>query len=245
MTPQQTNETIERLLADNPNLHVLSEEYSTLIASHGVHLPAGPTSHAVPPQVIRFLLDNIREDQLTIETGGGHTTVAFAALARHHTCVTIDERSVELIREYMRRIGIPETKVTFMVESSDTALPRLPADAEFDFGFVDGNHGYPFPTLDWHYIDKHLKLLGLDNTEIRAVYDVQKFLEENQSYDLLQRLPNQYWGRRYATAFFRKTRDDRRETWEQPYNLKPARSATLRERLGDIRWRRRKIYPWD
>lgn len=245
MTPQQT---IERLMAEHPNLHVMTEEHAALIASRGVLVSAGPTSHAVPAEVIRFLADNVRDDHRTIETGSGHTTVAFAALARHHTCVTIDETCVELTRQYMRQVAIPEDKVTFLVEPSDEALPRLPADAEFDFAFIDGNHGFPAPVVDWHYIDKRLKIggiLGLDNTEIRAVYDLQRFLDENRSYDLIKRLPNHDVARRYATIFYRKTRDDHRETWEQPYNLKPARRPTLRERAGDVKYRRSRIYPWD
>lgn len=239
---------IERLLSDNPNLHVMTEGHAALIASRGVKVAAGPTSHAVPPQVIRFLADTVKAEHSTIETGCGHTTVALAALAGHHTCVTIDEASVALIREYMGRAGIPESKVTFIVEPSDEALPRLPGDTSFDLGFIDGNHGWPAPALDWHYIDKRLKvggLIGVDNTEIRAVYDLQRFLDENQSYELVRRLPNHHVSRRYATAFYRKTRDDGRETWEQPYNLKPARRSTLRELAGDIRHRRRKVFPWD
>lgn len=242
------NPLVARLLTDNPNLHVMTEEHAALVASRGVHLQAGPTSHAVPPQVLRFIADNVKEGHRTIETGCGHTTVLLAALAHHHTCVTIDETSIRLIREYMRRVGVSESKVTFLVGPSDEELPRLPKDDLFDFGFIDGSHAFPVAHIDWHYIDKHLKLgglLGLDNTEIRAVHDVERFLGENQSYEFVHRIPIHHVGRRYACAFFRKTRDDLRETWEQPYNLKPARKPTLRERLGDIRYRRRKMWPWD
>ncbi len=245
MTPQQT---IEQLLSDNPNLHVLSQYYSELIASRGVPLKAGPTSHAVPPQIIRYFAEHVTSDHLTIETGSGHTTVALAALARHHVCVTIDEVSVGLIKEYMARIGLPEEKVTFILEPSDVALPKLPAGEIYDAAFIDGGHGFPLPVIDWHYIDKRLKvggLLGLDNTEIRAVYDAQRFLDENESYAPADRFVNHHYGRRYGTSFYRKLRDDERETWKQPYNLKPAKPPTLRQRLGDIRYRRRKVYPWD
>lgn len=245
MTPQ---ETVERLLDDNPRLHLLSEEHAALLAKYGVRAPAGPANHAVAPEVLRYFARVVKPDHLTIETGGGHTTVALAALARHHTCVTIDRESVELTREYMGRVGIPESKVTFFVESSDQALPKLPADAQFDFAFVDGNHAHPFPAIDWHYIDLRLKtggILGMDNTEIRSVWEHCQFMEENRTYELVERFVNHNYGRRYGANFYRKLADDGRETLGQPYNLRPARRPTMRQLLGDIRWRRPKVWPWD
>jgi len=243
-----TQNIIDQLLADNPKLHTLSAEHAELLGTYGVRVEPGAANHAVPPEVLRYFAKVVKPDHLTVETGGGYTTVALTSLARHHTCVTIDRECVELTREYMSRVGLPENKVTFMVESSDTALPKLPEDARFDFAFIDGNHAYPFPAVDWHYLDLRLKvggLLGLDNTEIRAVYDQCRFLEENQTYELVDRFENHAYGRRYGASFYRKLKDDGRETFNQPYNLRPARRTPLRKRLGDIRWRRRKVWPWD
>lgn len=245
MTP---HDLIDRLLADQPKLHELSAEHAALIANYGVKVQPGPASWAVPPTVIHYLREVVKPDHLTIETGGGYTTIALAALARHHTCVTNDENSVERMKEYMQQAGIAAEKVTFMVESSDTALPKLPEGAQFDFALIDGNHAFPFPAVDWHYIDLRLKVggeLGVDNTEIRAVYDLCRFLEENQSYTLTRRFTHSSLARRYGTNFYRKTRDDGRETFHQPYNLKPAKRLSLRELIEDARVLRRKIWPWD
>src|SRR5205809_762843 len=187
MTPQDTvtpQDIVERLLRDNPQLHVLTDDQVATLRPFGMELKPGPASHAVPPEVIRYLAKSVKSSDRTIETGGGHTTIAFAALAHHHTCVTIDKTSVELTRNYMKEIGISAEKVTFLLESSDTALPKLPAEETFDFAFIDGSHSYPFPALDWHYIDKRLKIggiIGFDNTEIRAVHDHCLIIEENQT----------------------------------------------------------------
>jgi hypothetical protein len=245
MTPQ---DIIERLLRDNPQLHILSEYHVSLLMGFGLQLKPGLISHAVPPELIRYLLKSVKSDDLTIETGGGHTTVAFAALAKHHTCVTNDESNVELTKKYMHQIGIPEEKVTFVLESSDTALPKLPAVETFDFAFIDGNHAYPFPALDWHFIDKRLKIggiIGFDNTELRAVYDHCMILEENKTYTLIERFVNPSYGLHYGANFYTKVRDDERETFKQPYNLKRAQKMTLREHLRAVRRRQQKFWPWD
>ena len=243
--PISPEATIDRLLSDNPKLHILSEGHAALLRSFGVNLQPGLISHAVPPELIRYFLRTVKPSDYTIETGGGHTTVALAALAKHHVCVTNDESNVELTKKYMADLGIPADKITFMEESSDTALPKL--TGAFDFAFIDGNHGYPFPALDWHYIDRRLKIggiIGFDNTEIRAVHEHCMVLEENQTYVLVDRFEIPI-ARRYGCSFYRKARDDERETFKQPYNLKRAKRLTLYERLRDLRRRRPKVWPWD
>ena len=77
--------------------------------------------------------------------------------------------------------------MTFILGSTDDTLPRLEVGKILDFAYVDGCHGYPFPALDWHYIDKHLKiggLLGMDNVELRPIREHCEFLEENEVYRL-------------------------------------------------------------
>jgi predicted O-methyltransferase YrrM len=246
LTPR---DLVERLIADNPSLHVIAEEHAKRLSGIlGYQVKSGLSSHAVTPKVLRFFADHVKSDDLTAETGGGHTTVALAALAKHHLCVTDDAASVELIKQYMTQVGIPADKVTFIVESSDTALPRLPTDQVFDFVFLDGEHSYPYPVIDWHYLDPRLKvggILGVDNTEIRAVYDLCVFLKENKTYNFLQRLEDGMMSRRYGANFYRKLRDDHRDAFQQPYVLRPARRATWQEKLADWRWHRKKVWPWD
>ena len=239
---------VEQLLKDNPPLHILTEEHSKVLKDFGMDVKPGPISHAVPPEVISYLVRNVKDTARTIETGGGHTTVVLAALAQHHTCITIDTDCVKLTKEYMDRIGIPREKVTFIVESSDTALPRLSLSETFDFAFIDGGHGYPFPALDWHYIDQRLKLggiVGLDNTEIPAVYEHTRFLDQNQSYVLSERISNTIQGPVYGASFYTKVRDDEREVFKQPYNLRRAKPLSLKERIKETIRPRYKFWPWD
>ena len=235
---------IEQLIADNPQLHVLTETHSALLLKFGVDLKPGRISFAIPPEMIRYLASVVKNTDLTIETGGGHTTIAFAALARHHTCITIDESNIDMTKKYMRQIGLPAEKVTFVLESSDTALPKL--TETFDFAFIDGNHAYPYPALDWHYIDKQMKIggvIGFDNTEIRAVYEHCLFLEENKTYSLAKRF--EFPGMSYGASFYTKIRDDEREVFKQPYSLKRAKPLTIAERVKDVVRPRQKFWPWD
>ena len=239
---------IERLLQDNPTLHYINENEVEDFAKSGINyqFEAGQVSWAVAPEVIHYLSDVVKPSDRTIETGGGHTTIAFAALGHHHTCVTLDERNVELTKKYLEKSGIGADKVTFIVESSDTALPKL--KGEFDFAFIDGNHAYPFPALDWHYLDQRLKIggiVGLDNTEMRAVHDHCLFLDENGTYKLRGKVADTIYGKNYGVSFYSKLDDDGRDALRQAYSRKRARKRTLSERIKQVLRPEPKIWPWD
>ncbi len=213
---------IERLVTELPKLHAINENSARWLTERGWPTQAGPMSWAVPPQVIRYIADNVTAEHLTIETGAGHSTVAFAALAKHHTCITVDEYCVNATQRYLDELGIPRTKVTFIVESSDTALPRLRVTDKLDFAYIDGQHGYPFAALDWHYIDQVMKvggIIGFDNAEIPSVHNHCEFLELNKTYRLVRNISGPEFGA-YCAYFYTKLADQNREAGSQLYNYR-------------------------
>jgi hypothetical protein len=237
-------EVVDRLIAENPSLHFIAEKYRKEVEPYG--LKPGLTNFAVRPEVLGHIRDNVPASHLTLETGAGQTTVAFAALARHHFCIAPDTEGIELILQYLDKVGVPRDKVTFIPESSDVGLRQLSLPGPVDYAFIDGCHGYPFPALDWHHIDRHLRvggLLGVDNTELRSVRNHCDFLEENGSYRLVYAVCD----RAPCTSFYVKVRDEEREWIFQPYNLQtgvhiqkppvPAPSPSFLRRVR--RWVRR------
>ena len=46
-------------------------------------------------------------------------------------------------------------------------------------------------------------------------------------------------------SYLENLRDDELETFRQPYNLRRARPKTLRERVRDLVYGRRKYWPWE
>jgi hypothetical protein len=247
----RNNPFIERLLNDGPQLHVLTEALATqLTALTGRRFVPGGTSWAVPPEVIRYFAEVVEPSHRTVETGSGHSTVALAALALHHTCITTDAESVELIKTYMGRIGLSLERITFIVEPSDAALPKLPLEELFDFAYVDGSHGYPMPALDWHYLDLRLKVggtMGFDNTEIPAVHDHCEFLKKNQTYRLAKQLFKAGWGN-YGAAFFVKEKDEPRWDGLQQYcRRRVSRNNaidSLKTTISNISGKRWGDWPW-
>lgn len=241
------NKYIETVIQDNPKLHWASPEHACKVTKLLWDCKPGLRSLAVPPAVLRYFESIVKPDWATIETGSGQSTIALAALAKHHTAIMGENPEThELIRNYMQKIGIPLSKLELVQKWSDVALPLLHDEDRFDFAFVDGCHGYPFPALDWHYLDKHLRiggLIGFDNTEIRAVSEHCTFLEENGDYELIEHL-NPHGN--YGVSIFVKKRDEAREWTFQAYNRMPyleeqAKLRADKSRISGILMPMRKI----
>ena len=185
----------------------------------GFPVTTGELCLAPSTEVLEWIAGHVTSDMRTIETGAGYTTVLFAALAKHHYCCTMIADEIQRIRAYMQQIGIPLDKVTFLEGSSDVVLPQLQLQSglRVDFAFIDGCHGYPFPSLDWHYIDKILNIggvIGMDNAELRAVREHCEFLDENGSYRRIETLSKGA----YYVRFYEKLTDELREWVDQKYS---------------------------
>src|SRR5215213_7264578 len=165
-------ELADHLAKEYPRFHYADEDVVRRAAKGGYYFEPGELSIAVSPGVLRWIANHVTDTMTTIETGAGHTTVLLGAIARQHTCCTFKSREIEKISQYMQQIGLSLEKTTFVQGSTDQTLPTLPVEATFDFAYIDGCHGYPFPAMDWHHVDLRLKvggILGMDNAELRPV----------------------------------------------------------------------------
>jgi hypothetical protein len=243
-------ELIERLIKDSPKLHFISEADVAVggeqAKRYGYHFSAGPISFGVPADVLRLFPRYVDSDSLTLETGCGHTTIALAALTKHHICISPDKISRGLVEQYMDAIGIPRHKVMFIEQSSEVALSTLSLDRKIDFAYVDGCHGYPFPALDWHFIDKHLRIgghIGFDNVEVPTVRHHCDFMDVNQSYTLIRELVFGGPGD-YQVNIYRKERDELREWVFQAFNEKKRLPPAMKSPPGIFERSMAKVLPW-
>lgn len=226
MNPGQT--CVEKLIEERPQLH------------------PGQNTWSVSPAVLRYFADVVKPTDRTAETGAGYTTVALAALAAHHVGITIDAECANLTRAYLGTLGISD-KVTLIVEPSEVALPKLAKSEVFDFVFVDGSHAYPLPSLDWHFLDMHLRVggvFGFDNVEIPAVHAHTDFLRRNGSYRRVHRITHEPIN--YTVEFYEKLRDEPRvDTWQQ-FNHRRVTRNNFRDSLKTTvhGWIGREGKPW-
>ncbi len=205
---------LELLRRENPlfqlqtgNAELPSSE--RLFAEHGGAETRGfaRASAALPPDSLAAVHGLLRPGHTTIEIGGGHSTVAFATAVARHICVNPDRTANEMVRGFLEQNGLWRDNVEFHGESSDAVLPTLEVAGGFDVALMDGNHSFPFPMLDWHFLDRHLhrgSLLVIDNVEINAVRMLTEYLDREPAYRLLERVRGSH---RYDCYIYEKIQD--------------------------------------
>lgn len=172
---------VSRLLADPPVVHELDPE-----GTMGVW--------ATDESCYRFLARRCAVGSRTLETGAGISTVLFAALGAEHVCVSPIEAEAERIRADCRDRGIVDDRLTFVVERSDEALPRLGLTG-LDLAFIDGNHGFPVAMVDFHYAARGFRDCGalvLDDLQLPTVALIANYLDLDPSWRRLER--SEKWG---------------------------------------------------
>jgi predicted O-methyltransferase YrrM len=168
---------VDRLLADPPRVHAMDFSAAPAI---GVW--------STDRDCYDLLAQWTHPGSRSLETGSGLSTVLFAALGAVHTCVTPSREEAERILEYCAGHAIDTATLTFALDRSDAALPTLTGPV--DVVLIDGNHGYPAPTLDWYYAGGLLVdggLLVLDDTQLPAVGQVVHFLDGDPRWAPVQR----------------------------------------------------------
>src|SRR5262245_6844522 len=111
-------------------------------------------------EALRFIYENVQDDWVTLETGCGLSTVAFALKGSRHTVIAPAPQEFEITKAYCSARGISTSQINFVSEPSQKVLPHLETEP-LDLVLIDGGHGFPTPYLDWFFTAGKLKKGGL------------------------------------------------------------------------------------
>lgn len=148
-------------------------------------------SFPVDNKVLRYLVESVLPDQITLETGGGYSTVVLTTLAKKHYSVNPDKTANELIRGFLEQHGYTHEHLVFIEDSSGNAAPRLELKEKIDLLFIDGNHSFLYPIIDWFYLDHFLNVGGrllLDDIQINSIRLLLDFLTMGPFYRVIKKL---------------------------------------------------------
>ena len=186
---------LEKILAESPAFHrgdtetaqAFSEQRSSLRGPIVQNiLNKVPACYGVDPELARFLFDSVTEQNKTLETGSGISTLAFALRQAKHIAVTPNANEAESIRSYAAANQISMDRVEFVIEPSDRYLPRCEAE-DLDLVLIDGKHAFPWPIIDWFFTADKLKQNGivvLDDLQMSSVSMLGDFLREDPRWQL-------------------------------------------------------------
>jgi hypothetical protein len=187
---------LEKILAERPKFHSGETETGGVIAPgdtilHGRELERInknlPACCGIEPALARFIYESVSEQSKTLETGAGISTIVFALKMSTHIAITPNVNEVEAIRDYAGRNQISLTRVDFVVEPSDSYLPRC-VSHNLDLVLIDGKHAFPWPIIDWFYTADKLReggILILDDAEMSSVAILKDFMYEDPHWKLL------------------------------------------------------------
>ncbi|MDQ6748783.1 MAG: class I SAM-dependent methyltransferase [Candidatus Dormibacteraeota bacterium] len=160
-----------------------------------------PTSWRVAADLLELLNEVTSPGDTTLETGAGVSTILFAALGARHHCVCPDSDVVARITEYCRGKGVATDSITFVVDTSERALPAM-ALPPLDLVLIDGRHGFPAPQIDWFYTAAALKVGGLvivDDIQLWACRLLRDFLAAEPEWELSSESPERWSAFRKVT----------------------------------------------
>jgi predicted O-methyltransferase YrrM len=238
-----SQDSLEEIIANPPKAHQGDAEVAGQKALVGSSLTGHMREileknlvvcHGIDPEVARFLHQTIVEGGRTLETGSGLSTIIFAMRKAYHAVVTPSPSEAAAIREYGREKQISMERVEFILEPSETYLPRCTLQ-DLDLVFIDGKHSVPWPFIDWFYTAEKLKVGGLcviDDIHLESVLDLVKFLKEEPRWEFVWELP------RRTIAFRKLSATIHDVAWhQQPYvSRRYGRKGRILNSLG-IKWR--------
>jgi Methyltransferase domain len=111
-------------------------------------------------EALDFIERTVTPGMATLETGAGASTIVFAASGAEHETVTPSQAEADRIVAECERRGISTERLTFRIGSSADVL-RDWQPRPLDLVLVDGAHAFPYPTLDWWFLQPHVKTGGL------------------------------------------------------------------------------------
>lgn len=242
------DDLLEMVIANPPNVHQGDPEAGNEKALTGSSLSGSSLTgymreaveknlvlcHGIDSEVARFLHRIVAEDARTLETGCGLSTIIFAIRKAYHTVVTPMQSEAVAIQEYARVNQIGIDRLDFIVEPSETYLPRCTLQG-LDVVLIDGKHAVPWPFIDWFYTAERLNVGGvcvIDDMHLESVLTLVRFLREDPRWEFVWELP------RRTIAFRKLSATIHDIAWhQQPYiSRRYGRKARILNALG-IKWR--------
>lgn len=187
----------------------------------------GDMTHALIAPALERIVATVKPGDHTLETGSGHSTIAFALAGARHDCVVPDADEVAAIRRYCETHDVSLENVTFHVERSELVLPALDLEP-LDVVLIDGSHSFPQVFIDWFYVADAMKAgatLVVDDIHVWTGRVLCDFLAAEPGW----RAETELAGR---TAVFTKVGDARlNAVWtEQPYVARKTGFGTARNK---------------
>lgn len=160
-----------------PNRDRLAALLASRPALHGSSR-LDPAHWELDDEVLAWLFENVLEDQETLETGCGYSTLVFALAGARHTAIAPFAAEHDRVRAWASANEVDLSGVDLRLARAEQLLPVM-EPTPLAVVLIDGWHAFPAPFIDWFYTCERLRcggLVVLDDTQIVTVSILCDFL---------------------------------------------------------------------
>ena len=136
-----------------------------------VHGSAPAGIYNADPACCAHLAARLAPGKRSLETGLGLSTIAFAASGADHTAFFLDPEEGVTLTAWLAARDISDRALELVAGPSQATLPAHKPAGPLDVVFIDGNHAFPFPMLDFYFAARWLRpggLLAIDDLHLPA-----------------------------------------------------------------------------
>lgn len=113
---------------------------------------------------LKFIASFLKSGMRTVETGAGYSTLAFIVKNCEHTAIFPGSASEndgleKNIRNFCDSKAINHSSFKVLYGKSQDMVHQLVG--EYDFVFIDGDHAFPIPFIDFYYLARRLSVGGI------------------------------------------------------------------------------------
>jgi hypothetical protein len=169
---------IADLLAEKPKLHIDKKGTSFCFG--------------VSMALANFIDTHVKTGMETIETGAGLTTLCFLSKGASHTAICPDDRILSNIEKYLQENEIGSNRLQVKCAKSQHVLHEIKQES-YDFAYIDGDHAFPVPFIDYYFFSLALKVNGvlvIDDTQLWTGRVLKQFLLAEPEWKLMCEMGN-------------------------------------------------------
>jgi hypothetical protein len=147
---------LERLWAEKPKLFVHGE--GALCIDHS-GLDGQEEAWPLSLEVLRWIVANLPDGAVTLETGCGYSTILFMICGARHAAIAPDYQQHGRIVGWCKENGVSCKDLRLINARSQDVIHSLDIEP-LDLVLIDGCHAFPAPYIDWYYTAEKVKAGG-------------------------------------------------------------------------------------
>lgn len=140
---------------------------------------------------LKFIVSLLRPGMRTLETGAGYSTLAFIVRGCEHLAIfpgnASENNGLENhIRRFCNDRKLDHSSFKVLYGQSQDVVHQL--GGELDFIFIDGDHAFPIPFIDFYYLARRLAvggIIAIDDCNLWTGEVLGKYLMLDSDWDFI------------------------------------------------------------